>query len=116
MHQGYYVKPAAGGIWFIFEPTGKHVGTCSTRESALQIAALADSGLAAPGPRAAKAAAPAPPADTLQFSPQEEAPLSPPAGESGSVSEPPSMRPALFDWYAPRRRWEAKSLFKRFFG
>ena len=91
-----YIKSAdaSGDIWLIFDPSGVTIGACSAREVALRIADIANSRIAIPKSRKV-----------------EE--LNPTNSAGTSIVKTATIRPVMFDWYAPRRRETVWSLLRR---
>jgi len=97
---GYVVRPAdaAGTLWFLFGPSGNHIGSCATREGALRLISLVGGGAVKPP----EGTAPGPPARAADAEAAEKSP----AG------------PLMFEWYAPKGRGALAALRRllRFMG
>jgi hypothetical protein len=96
MNNGYSVKSAdaSGRVWNILDASGGQVGACSSRQEALRIAMLANSGLNKPG------------AQTIETSSAAE-------NENRAVNKPTAVRPQMFEWYSPDQRRVSWSFLKR---
>lgn len=83
---GYVVRPAddTGTLWFIFGPSGDHIGSCATREGALRLVSIVGGGAVKPRENVA------PGSDAR-------------AAEVGAEAMS-SARPLMFEWYAPEGR------------
>jgi hypothetical protein len=108
----YEVRPAAGDIWFIIDPTGAVIGSCSSRADALGIVALVGGHVREPhtlqpeGPQPASeprapgdAPKPAPPSPAVRVRPEPFRP------------RPDSS--AMFGWRGPRWRTQLRSFLRR---
>ena len=113
MSEGYQVRANADeSFWFIFDPTDRLMGTCSSRENALQLAALFNK--RQPPYGAQKSEQRSPGADTRPVPDQAVSAMpAPAAGESERIVRPIAQSAALFEWYAPPRHSAAWALWER---
>lgn len=114
MIQGYYIKPAATaeGIWFIFDPAGALIGSCSTRENALGIVALVNGRASAPEADAREEHSSTVRVGPMVNRPEEET-LSPPASKGTAAVKPMTLSSTMFDWYQPPQRASIWSFLKK---
>ena len=114
MSEGYQVRANADeSFWFIFDPSDRLMGTFSSRENALQLAALFNK---RPPQYAAQKSEPrSPGADTRPVPEQAVIAMPAPAagGERERIVRPVAQSAALFDWYAPPRHSAARALWER---
>ncbi len=116
MSDGCYIKAAndSGDIWLIFEPSGVQIGACSTHDGALRIADIANSRMNAISTPRQKSERGNPVASVdASVNKPESVVLNPVATSNIKSDKPVTIRPALFDWYAPQRRRTVWSFLKK---
>lgn len=110
-----YVRPAdaSGSIWFIHEPSGMHIGACSAREAALEIARIANSGAIVREAQKSETSVSEGPAVNTIITQPDHAVLIPTANAGTRMSTRVKVRPVALEWHAPRRRRKVLSLLKK---